>query len=127
MYENIGKKIKEMAKVVAIVLAVLAVIGGMVMIAVDSYLLVPGLLTMLLGPVLAWLGSFVLYGFGELVDKTCDIERKMAGAPMHDEQLETDSERRCTLERLRASGAITEEEYYDVITKIQKKVENKND
>lgn len=117
MYENIGKKIKEMAKVVAIVLAVLAVIGGMVMIAVDSYLLVPGLLTMLLGPVLAWIGSFVLYGFGELVDKTCGIERKMAGAPAPDEQLETDLGRRRTLERLRASGAITEEEYQEAMKK----------
>lgn len=119
MYEDIGKKIKGMAKVIAIVQAVLLLIGGIVMMAAASYLIVPGLLTMLLGPVLAWLGSWVLYGFGELVDKTCDIERKMAGAPAHDEQKQTDFERRRTLERLRASGAISEEEYQEAVKKLQ--------
>lgn len=119
MYEDIGKKIKGMAKVIAIVQAVLSAIGGIVMMAVVSYLIVPGLLTMLLGPVLAWLGSWVLYGFGELVDKTCDIERKMAGAPAHDERAQTDFERRRTLERLRALGTITEEEYQEAIKKLQ--------
>ena len=43
--------------------------------AEDGGMIFAVLLTLLLGPVLAWVSSRILYAFGELVDKTCENER----------------------------------------------------
>ena len=71
MYDNIGEKIKGLAKVMFIVGAIAAVIGGLVLL-VDKFLAI-GLLTLFLGPVVAWVYSWLLYGFGELIDNACII------------------------------------------------------
>ena len=73
MYNNIGGKIKVLAIVIGIVEAVSAVITGMVLCS-DSYMVGSGFLTMLLGPVVAWISSWFLYAFGELVEKTSENE-----------------------------------------------------
>ena len=78
MYENIGKKIKTLATVISVILIIGSVIGGIAVLVEcegDGDGAVIGWLVMLLGPLFAWLSGFMLYGFGELVDKTCDIER----------------------------------------------------
>ena len=78
MYENIGKKIKTLATVMSVILIIGSVIGGIAVLVEcdgDGDGAVIGWLLMLLGPLFAWLSGFMLYGFGELVDKTCDIER----------------------------------------------------
>ena len=46
------------------------------MISVDEALI--GILTLCFGPIVAWISTFILYGFGELIDKTCDIEQKIS-------------------------------------------------
>ena len=74
LYEDIGKKIKHLAKVCFVVEAVGAVIGGFAMMVSDSDMIGYGLLTVIGGVLVAWVSSWVLYGFGELVDKTCDLE-----------------------------------------------------
>ena len=71
MYDNIGEKIKGLAKVMFIVEAIAAVIGGIVLLG-DEFLAI-GLLTLFLGPVVAWISSWLLYGFGELIDNVCRI------------------------------------------------------
>ena len=71
MYDNIGEKIKGLAKVMFIVEAIAAVIGGLVLLV--GKLLAIGLLTLFLGPVVAWVSSWLLYGFGELIDNVCRI------------------------------------------------------
>lgn len=119
MYEDIGKKIKLMAKVGTIVQAVVCVIVGIILIAVTPYLIGLGFLIILLGPVLAWLNSFMRYGFGELVDKIYDIERKVSVVSGRGGQSQIDPECLRALQRLRALGTITEEEYQDAIQKMQ--------
>ena len=120
MYNNIGKKIKGLAKTSFIVVAILEVITGIVLIATSSYLLVYGLLAMIAGPIIAWISSWLLYGFGELIDKASDIERNTRGGERKSEtQSKVDSERIDKIEKLRSQGLITEEEYQQAISNEQ--------
>ena len=82
MYDNIGEKIKGLAKWTFIVEAIVAVITGiaMMMVGEGEELSFYGLLVMLLGPIAAWVSSWLLYGFGEIITKLCDIERNTRGA-----------------------------------------------
>ena len=72
LYENIGSKLKNLAKGVFIVEALGAIITGITLLGEE--LLLPGLLTAVLGPIIAWISSWVLYAFGELVEKTVNNE-----------------------------------------------------
>lgn len=73
LYADIGKKIKGFAKWSFIVEAIGAFVAGLILL-IDEFILL-GLLLMLLGPIVAFVGSWILYGFGEIIDKLCDIER----------------------------------------------------
>ncbi len=76
MYENIGKKIKGLAKTIFIIMAILyGIIGIAVMASGDEVGVLTGLLTIVIGFFFSWIASWMLYGFGELIDKACDIER----------------------------------------------------
>ena len=77
LYTDIGKKIKGWARWIFIVEAIASIIGAIVMLftAEDSGMIFAALLTLILGPVLAWVSSWILFAFGELVDKTAANER----------------------------------------------------
>ena len=78
MFYDIGKKIKTLAKVVCWIGIIGSVIGGIVMIAtMGSVGVLSGLLTIVLGVLFSWIGSFVLYGFGEMVENS-DIRTELA-------------------------------------------------
>ena len=74
MYENIGKKIKGLAKACFIVETIAAVLAGVIMIATDEDYIVYGAMIAILAPLVAWVSSWLLYGYGELIDKACEIE-----------------------------------------------------
>ena len=81
MYKNIGKKIKTLAKVLAWIGIVLTVILGISAIMLDlgrTQATVIGACYLFLGPVFSWLGSLVLYGFGQLVDNSDRIANHLA-------------------------------------------------
>ena len=118
MYDNIGGKIKGFAKVSFIVAAIAEVITGIALMAADEDLILYGLLVMVVGPIVAWVSSWLLYGFGELIDKASDIERNTRGGERKSEaQSKVDSERISKIEKLRSQGLITEEEYQAAISK----------
>lgn len=77
LYNNIGSKIKNWAKWVFIVEAVASVIGAIVMMAAaeSAGAIATGLLALVVGPVIAWVSSWLLYGFGELIEKTSANEQ----------------------------------------------------
>ncbi len=95
MFNNIGKKIKTLAKVLFWVCAISFTISGLLLFTSGLSLLnapsIPGysytslssgvasmflgLLTIGLGFLIAWVGNFMLYGFGELIDKTHENEK----------------------------------------------------
>lgn len=71
MFTNIGGKIKTLTKVVCWIGIVVSVIGGVVFMFNGEAL---AGLAMIVGGVLAfWVGSFVLYAFGELVENVAVI------------------------------------------------------
>ena len=123
MYNNIGKKIKILATIMGIVEAAAAFMVGVVLLIDsidwgDEELIPVALLIMLVGPVVAWISTWMLYGFGELIDKTCDIARNTRTVTGKSEtQAKIDLDRISQIERLRAQGLITEEEYRRAVMK----------
>ena len=81
-YNNIGKKIKGLAKGMFIANGALCVIVSIVLLALYDFDLEDAwwaLLIMIFGPIISWFGSWLIYGFGELIDKARDIERNTRG------------------------------------------------
>ena len=68
LYENIGVKIKGLAKAIFILGAVASIITGLTLATDGGLLLTIGLLVIILGPIVSFVFSWVLYAFGELVD-----------------------------------------------------------
>lgn len=79
MFNNIGSKIKTFAKVMCWIGIIASVVAGLVMIATSfsSYApaagIVAGILTAVLGSLFSCVGSFMMVGFGELVENTAEI------------------------------------------------------
>lgn len=77
MYSNIGGKIKALAMVVCGIGAFISVVYGIYLIVnystgaeIDYRVLLVGLIIIIIGVLLSWTGSFVLYGFGQLVQNS---------------------------------------------------------
>ncbi len=120
MYDKIGSKIKGLAKVIFIVEAIVTVITGIALISSDVDI---GILVIALGPIIAWVSSWLLYGFGELIDKACDIEHNTrSGEGKSEAQAKMDYIRTGKIEKLRSQGLITEEEYQQAIFKGKQEV-----
>ncbi len=106
MYNNIGKKIKVLAKVLAWIGIAASVISGLGMIIVSSRaggaMSLIGILTMVLGSLLSWVSSFVLYGFGEIVENSALIAGKKEPPSGGREK---------ALLKMKEEGLITEEDY----------------
>lgn len=76
MFQNVGKKIKTLAKGIFWISGVGSIITGLVMLIFAPGAFFPqnvytllGLTTIITGPLSAYAGGILLYGFGELVDK----------------------------------------------------------
>ena len=123
MFDNIGKKIKSLASILCWVGIIAYVIAAIIMIAigVDEYedvLTAFGVILLFVGPLMSWISSFFMYGFGELIDKACDIERNTRGGEIKSvAQTKVETERIDKIEKLRSQGLITEEEYQQAISK----------
>lgn len=87
-FNNVGKKIKMLAEVICVVGILITVALGFYYIV--SYLelsnysrsqalgvLIDGIILIIVGPLASWVGCFLLYGFGELIDATCDIRNTL--------------------------------------------------
>lgn len=128
MYDNIGEKIKGLAKFVAILGSIAMILLGIFLFAEDEDLIPLGLVVFFFGPVFSWILSWLTYGFGELIDKTCNIERcicKGSSERIYDKNPpknpktddESENKRLEKLELLRVQGLITEEEYQQAVSK----------
>ena len=73
MFDNIAIKIKVLANVIFYFWLGVSVIYGLNLIIHEFFL--RGLLFLIVGPLSAYVASILVYGFGELIDKTCAIER----------------------------------------------------
>ena len=88
MFNNIGAKIKGLAKFIFWVLTIISVIGGFVVaigginaMSKDTQTGIIGILSgvaiAVVGVIMAWLQNFLLYGFCELVDSNQKILREL--------------------------------------------------
>ena len=80
MFDNIGGKIKTLAKVICWIGIVASVISAAYVGVVTSNLngalgIVIAILLVMMGTVLSWIASFTLYGYGELIELTAKIEQ----------------------------------------------------
>ncbi len=80
MFNNIGEKIKGLAKFVCWVGIIVSVIVGLVIMSMSGELLLLGIVIGLIGSLLSWLGSFALYGLGQLI-YTNELILKQLGGP----------------------------------------------
>ena len=76
LYGNIGGKLKGWALGIFITESIAAVIFAFVLMSADW--LLAGFLTLIAGPLVAWVSSWLLYAFGELVEKTAKNEENTA-------------------------------------------------
>lgn len=67
MFDNIGDKIKTLAVVITVLGIIASFVSGLVLLF--SNMVLVGILTMIFGSISAWISSFVLYGFGELIEQ----------------------------------------------------------
>ena len=74
LYQDIGEKIKGWAKWVFIIGAIVSVISAVIILstAEDLWVIIVGLLALFVGPIASWIFSWLLYGFGEIID-TLDV------------------------------------------------------
>lgn len=80
MFYNIGGKIKGVAVAEAIIGIIASIIVGIVLIANSSRSNPTAALgwgIMIGGSIGAWLNSFILYGFGELIEKTSETNTEI--------------------------------------------------
>ena len=82
MFDNIGGKIKTLAVVVCVLGIICFVIIGMVMLGMaaeeeDEALAYMGFGYMIGGSILSWIGSFFLYGFGELIENSAESKESL--------------------------------------------------
>ena len=72
LFSNIGTKMKISAIVEFIFLAVASLAFGTVMLCIDGEPM--WIVLMVMGPCVAFVSSWALYGFGELIEKVTKIE-----------------------------------------------------
>ena len=119
MYNNIGAKIKLLAKIVAWVGIIWSGIAGIIAIAQGldmrngGALIATGLGIIIGGFLVSWISSWFLYGFGELIEKTTEIAKNTARGASSGSltaKMEND-EKMKTLISWRESNLISEEEF----------------
>lgn len=95
MFNNIGHKIQVLAKVLCWIGIICWVITGFALMAGSSSMtyrlngefvransgasVVVGILTIVVGVLVSWIGSFLLYGFGQLVEDAHAIRANTEG------------------------------------------------
>ena len=127
MFDNIGKKIKILAYVLTWVGIIASVITGIAMMnSFDSIVKTIGLVVLIVGSLLSWTSSFIIYGFGQLIENTDIIAGRNKSSDSKNvssnqqnggtisvkpSATNANSSKISTLNDLRKKGLITEEEY----------------
>ena len=77
MFNDAGEKIKKASKAIFIFQLICFIILGIVMITINDELTFAGICVMIAGIFIGWFSSVLVYGFGELVEKTCELSDKV--------------------------------------------------
>ena len=124
MFDNIGGKIKALAKVVCWIGIIVSCIVGFVMLINSNAV---GLLIAGVGSLSSWIGSFVLYGFGQLIENSdrlaahlCPYEENEMDRRESEEQTKAhkkEEEFKLILKQ-REEGLISEEEFNERVNEL---------
>ncbi len=76
MFDQIGQRIKTLAVVITVIGMIVSVIAGCDYIFNKSRRIY-GLIIIVGGIIASWASTFILYGFGEIIDKLCDISQSL--------------------------------------------------
>ena len=68
MFDNISSKIKTLAEITSIAGIVISILWGVILILQGKFL--GGAVVGVLGALASWVGSFALYGFGQLIENS---------------------------------------------------------
>ena len=68
MFDNIGGKIKSLASAIAWIGIIISILSGIVLFFSEGFLI--AILVAALGSLSAWIGSFMQYGFGQLIENS---------------------------------------------------------
>ena len=87
MYDNIGSKIKILAQVIAVFGVFISITCGLILIIND--MAAAGICIAIVGPILAWVSSFVLYAFGQLVEHSDETLKARKKKYLHDREYQS--------------------------------------
>ncbi len=73
MFEDVGKKLKGLAKVMFVISEVASAIGAIAMWSTEE-VFIYGLLILVIGSLSAIISAWFIYGFGEIIDSLCSIQ-----------------------------------------------------
>lgn len=79
MYNNIGKKIKTAAKIIGWIGIIISGLWGLILISQafgywgEPIFIFMGLMVIGIGSLLSWTSTWILYGFGELIENVAII------------------------------------------------------
>lgn len=112
MFRNIGGKIKGLASFTAWLGIIASVIAGIVVIVATETPL--GLVVIIAGFLVSWIGAFQLYGYGQMIENTdrtlLAILRMAKNLDSKQEEMQVVN-RLNKLEQWKEEGLISEEEY----------------
>ena len=94
MYENIGRKIKGLAIIVFAIMAILSVVAGVFMLFRDNGGFLIGILIAGIGILLSWIGTFFLYGFGQLIENTDILVYQAKNTSKNIEKISTNNDQK---------------------------------
>ena len=125
MFENIGGKIKGLATITTVIGIVLSVIVGIAFFSKTPLL---GIMIAIVGIAISWIGSFMTYGLGQLIENS-DITVELLNGIYYSQNPEDSGnsgesltpEQAAELERVRvwrSKGLITQKEYEDRVSKL---------
>ena len=83
MFNNIGRKIKNCAEAITWIGIIICILVGLVYIVLGieneaNEMIVSGILVILVGSLSSWIGSFLLYGFGQLIENSDIIAKSLS-------------------------------------------------
>lgn len=119
-FDNIGGKIKGWAKWIFAIEAIAAVISGIVIMAQDEDMILIGLLVVVFGPIVAWVSTWILYGYGQLIENSdiiaAEYNRKNE---KHEKDVaksnaKKETQRRVKVKATIANPNIADDEYIDI-------------
>lgn len=126
MFDNIGSKIKTLAKILCVVEFILCLLAAFFLFQLSSKfgsaggsLRLYGFVVLIFGPLIFWVGNFILYGFGELVDNSAIIARQTAN---NNQSLDKEAE-----EKHEQKDQIPEKEKHEEESKISDEKEQQEE